>query len=212
MEHNTNFNETACDDQMTFLITDQHRQKMPFIDEIIFKVERLINQELRQYPGADESQIRRFIAGSIARKDLAEIQGTFKKCPLEKKSLNKWTALMQIEAKEDRHFGFNEARMEETVAKYRNLENNEELLAKVLDRVNKSKEKLYAKENNEGIRVQFYKRDIENFKSNIEYLRLNYNTSIIAVGVCDVFRSQNYAEIEIANTGKQAHRIINKLC
>lgn len=163
MEHNISFNETACDDQIKFLITEQDRRKMPFIDDIVFKIERLISQELSQYPGADESQIRRFIAGSIARKDLAEIHGSFKKCPIEKKPLNKWTALMQIEAEEDQHFGFNDVRMQETVAKYRNLEDNKELLAKVMDRVDKSKEKLYAKENDEGIRVQFYKRDVEIF-------------------------------------------------
>lgn len=168
--------------ELSFIPHDMDHEEMPFLSSLMSEVENFVQSKIAEYHAGDKNaEIRRFLAGRIARQDLLQMRSAFQ-C-MSKKECTPWNALVAIEsenlAREGKKLSFKND-MPSVKRKYDNLEADAELL----ESVTKKRQQIESgiKSNKNGARVEKYKSDLNALKHNAETMFTNYGTHMIVVG------------------------------
>lgn len=197
-----------------FLALSYDFEEMPYLSELFESIDQLI-EECAEDNGADLTQLKRFVAGHVARADLKEFPSKFE--TIKKKApSNDWNTLVSI-AKAQRK----RARIDTEIIAYAQ-QLNSELNGNDLDRAKelreavemKKKEVEKKKEEKEGkkaeeaegpasVRFNRYLMDKTKLHKNIVHMHESYGTNLILISANENSREQNrYRPYVYGNTSK----------
>lgn len=199
-----------------FLASNHILREMPYLCGLFEAIDDLIIG-CAVANDADLTQLKRFVAGHVARDDLEEFKGSFHQLGEQKKAPRDWNALMGIALTQQKRAridtetvacahqlqqqlnGDDQARAEklraEVEAKKKELlEKNEEKTRKMND-ADKSKPNSY--------RLRQYKIDLDKLYANMAYMCENYGSHmILAVANQNRHQQMNYPPFTTGNSGK----------
>lgn len=184
MNNENSNNDNNNNSVLSFLPTDAVLRRMPFLEQLMTEVESFVANKIQQYgvQKDDQAEVRRYIAGNVARQDLNQMRGAFR--ALSKAETNLWNACVALEtetlAEQQLKLSFKD-HMAGVKRKYDSLGEDKDLLAVVEAKRLEMNENLQDKST--GIRVKRYENDVKALKNNVSTMRDNYGTHIILLGL-----------------------------
>lgn len=202
--------------EVSFLADDSNLGSMPYLSGLFDAIDDLINDCAKEH-NADLTQLRRYVAGHVAKDDLMEFQGKFDIVGEKIKPTTDWNALMSMTKKRPRFHEDDNAEVRQ-LTKILNAESTkeaQELRIEVEKKKKELSEQKQAKKDkknddaaarNDSFRLKEYSKDMKKLENSMKYMLVNYGSHILFACVNEEENKQTfYPPFASGNSGRNKH-------
>lgn len=174
-----------------FVAMDSDFDRMPGLAEFLEKVDKDVS-DFAEESGADETELRRLVVGSVGYKDLTQLLDNFKSSESVSRgrATSAWNAFVAYHAETDEDFAFTPEYMQILTDRYKlvdeQLQKKVEYKKKMLEENKKNK-----KRKNPPSRVELFDSCVKDLKMSIEAMHKNFQHHIIMYGINGVRRHED---------------------